>query len=239
MKNISIQLIFFFAFLCLSTFSYSQTPCDNYNELMSEVDGKLQKYPVDYNKILKQLEQIKESCPDQTEAVDTKIQEVTAKQKAKIAKDRRAAEAAKKRKAEMARRKALEEQPRQRQQMDKSSGLFASQGKYDQAASRVSSTGIYDNFPGYVGFYTIGIDNRKFEAPKAIQSFPEESGVIDIDICIDKNGVVLTAKVNTSNTNISTELWHERLIEHAKKFKFDPVEGPEQCGTIRYLFKKI
>lgn len=237
MKNISIQLIFLFTFICLSTFSYSQTPCDNYDQLMSEIDGQLQKYPVDYNKVLKQLEQIKESCSDRAKEVDTKIQEVTAKQKAKIAKERRAAEVARKRKADMARRKALEEQPRQKQKI--SGNPFGSQGKYDQPASRVSSTGIYDNFPGYVGFYAIGIDNRKFEAPKAMQSFPEESGVIDIDICIDKNGNVVTAKVNTSNTNISTKLWHERLIEHARKFKFDPVEDPKQCGTIRYLFKKI
>ncbi|KAA3634797.1 MAG: hypothetical protein DWQ02_10860 [Bacteroidetes bacterium] len=241
MKTISTQLIFLLAFIFLSTISYSQASCDNYDQQMSEIDGHLQKYPVDYNMVLMQLEKIKENCPDKAEEVDTKIQEVTAKQKAKIAKARKeAAEAARKRRAaDMARRKALEEQPRQKQQMDRTKGLFASQGKYDQAASRVSSTGIYDNFPGYVGFYTIGLDNRKFEAPKAMQSFPEESGVIDIDICIEKNGNVVTAKINTSNTNISTELWHQRLIEHAKKFKFDPAEGPKQCGTIRYLFKKI
>lgn len=234
MKNLFTQLLIVFILISLPLYSFSQSPCEDYDQSMSEVDGLLNKYPVDYNKLLKQLEEIKENCPEKAAEVDAKIEEVTAKKKAKIEKDRRAYAKAVERKkaAEMARRKAQEQQPRQK---DRSAG----KGLFEQPAPRMSSTGIYDNFPGYVAFYTQDLDERKFEAPKAMRSFPEESGVIQIDICIDKNGTVVSAKVNTEISNISTKEWHEKLIAHAKNFQFNATADPNQCGSIRYLFKKI
>ena len=238
MKKISTKLLLLFALIYLPIFSYGQTPCENYDQSMSKVDTQLQKYPVDYNKLLNQLEQIKENCPEKAAELDSKIQEVTAMKEVKIAKAKMAKQ--QREAAIMAKKKALQEQPKQREQaINFNKNLSGSQGKYDQPAPRVSTTGIYDNFPGYVGFYTIGLDERKFQAPKAMQSFPEESGIIDIDICIDKSGTVVSAKVNTVNTNISTKAWHEKVIAHAKKFKFDAADGPNQCGSVRYIFKKI
>jgi hypothetical protein len=246
MKNISTVFFLLLAFICLPYLGYSQTPCENYDQSMAEVEGKLQKYPIDYNQLLKQLEQIKADCPEKATEVDAKIEEVSAKKQAKFARDKAAkrkkeAEMARKQ-AEMTRRKAEKDRSAShafKAASQKTASQKAAKGTLDKPAPRMSSTGIYDNFPGYVAFYTQGLDDRNFEAPKAMRSFPEENGVIEIDICIDKNGTVVSAKVDTENSNITTVAWHEKLITHAKKFIFNTTADPNQCGSIRYLFKKI
>ncbi|GEM_PF-6137615 len=76
----------------------------------------------------------------------------------------------------------------------------------------------------------------KGSLPRPSQNFAQE-GLVVVNIIVDANGKVVSAKVG-AGTTITDETTRQLALRAAKKAEFDKVDRPnQQFGTITYKFK--
>lgn len=71
--------------------------------------------------------------------------------------------------------------------------------------------------------------------PKPVQDF-QEAGVVVVEIVVDANGDVISAKSGAAGTNTASATLHRLAEQAAKKAKFSTSDNPQQRGTITYNF---
>ncbi len=81
-----------------------------------------------------------------------------------------------------------------------------------------------------------GFGNRGFKRPSAIKSSVQEAGTVSLEICVDDNGRVTSAKPKLSGSTTQNPQLQKLAIANAKKYRFDKSGVDKQCGTIVYKF---
>lgn len=82
-----------------------------------------------------------------------------------------------------------------------------------------------------------GFGNRGFDRPGAITGNFQEIGTVNIKVCVDGNGKVVSATPKLSGSTTQSSKLQRLAIANAKKYKFDRSDADTQCGTITYRFK--
>ena len=80
-----------------------------------------------------------------------------------------------------------------------------------------------------------GLGNRKVLQQPSILILSETSGIVTIDVCVNKNGKVETAEFDTQNSTLKTESLISLAVRKSKEFWFARDNWDETCGTI--IFK--
>lgn len=83
-----------------------------------------------------------------------------------------------------------------------------------------------------------GLGNRGvLKKGAAIQDNSQEEGTIYLDVCVDKNGAVVSAEFTQKGSTSNSSRLKQLAIQNAKQWKFQKGDVDKQCGTIRYDFK--
>jgi hypothetical protein len=80
-----------------------------------------------------------------------------------------------------------------------------------------------------------GLGDRGVVNSATFDPAEQVKGKVTIDVCVDANGNVLTAKRTLKNTTITSQAVIEQAVKFAKKWKFE--KGKKACGTITYVIK--
>jgi len=80
-----------------------------------------------------------------------------------------------------------------------------------------------------------GLGDRGVVNSATFDPVEQVKGKVTIDVCVDANGNVLTAKRTLKNTSITSQAVIEQAVKFAKKWKFE--KGKKACGTITYVIK--
>lgn len=80
-----------------------------------------------------------------------------------------------------------------------------------------------------------GLGDRGVVNSATFDPVEQVKGKVTIDVCVDANGNVLTAKRTLKNTTITSQAVIEQAVKFAKKWKFE--KGGRACGTITYVIK--
>jgi outer membrane biosynthesis protein TonB len=83
-----------------------------------------------------------------------------------------------------------------------------------------------------------GLGNRGIEKRgPAIKDSSQEKGTVFLDVCVDKNGNVISAEYTQKGSTTNSTRLKQLAIQNAKAWKFSKGSVDKQCGTIRYDFK--
>ncbi|MCB0518682.1 MAG: hypothetical protein H6577_13620 [Lewinellaceae bacterium] len=83
-----------------------------------------------------------------------------------------------------------------------------------------------------------GLGNRGVEKKgPAIKDNSQDQGTIYLDVCVDKNGNVVSAEYTQKGSTTNSTRLKQLAIQNAKAWKFSKGSVDKQCGTIRYDFK--
>ncbi|MFK7807669.1 MAG: hypothetical protein AB8F74_07730 [Saprospiraceae bacterium] len=82
-----------------------------------------------------------------------------------------------------------------------------------------------------------GFGNRGFQRPGNISGNFQEVGTVNVKVCVDGNGKVLSATPKLSGSTTQSTKLQKLAIANAKKYKFDKSDADTQCGTITYRFQ--
>lgn len=138
--------------------------------------------------------------------------------------------------------KTEERKPDSKSLFTKSSKKGGGTGDGDKEGQKGDPTGVDEGNPDVSGSGTSGIKfslaGRSLKEKITISDRPQESGLVVVDIWVDKNGNVIRAEPSLKSTTTSSKLW-KIAKEAALRAKFSPKEdGPEQQkGTITIEFK--
>lgn len=196
-----------------------------------------------------------EETPER-EVIETEDPEAIALQKKK---EKEAADKAKKEQEELERKQAeqrkREEEERQKAEdakkfqetKDKFSGAFGggsgsgkgntgqqgNQGddKGDPNASKLEGVSVGT---GNVGG---GLKDRGVQSRPEVSNPTNETGTVNIEVCVDSKGNVTSAEYTIRNSTTSNAQLKKIAIDAAKKWKFSSSSVSEQCGTIAYTFR--
>ncbi|MEO1262072.1 MAG: SH3 domain-containing protein [Bacteroidota bacterium] len=81
------------------------------------------------------------------------------------------------------------------------------------------------------------LSGRGYEQPFELKNNSQAKGVIVVYVCVNKDGNVVSAEYTQTGSTTDNSKLKTIAIDNAKKYKFDPSDTDEQCGTIRYDFK--
>ncbi len=81
-----------------------------------------------------------------------------------------------------------------------------------------------------------GLTNRGVLYEPTIQENSQQSGTVVIEICVDTDGEVVSAKFTQRGSTTTTSSLVNVAIEGAKKYKFTASEIEKQCGTVTVNF---
>ena len=65
----------------------------------------------------------------------------------------------------------------------------------------------------------------------------QETGTVVVEVCVNENGSVVSAKVTQKGTTSSSSKLRNLALKSAKKWRFKEGIVDKQCGTITYNFK--
>jgi len=82
-----------------------------------------------------------------------------------------------------------------------------------------------------------GISGRKIVKKPRIQDRSQNTGLVNVKVCVDDQGNVTSAKYTQSGSTTSNANLIEKAVEGAKRYKFDKSDRDMQCGTIKINFK--
>jgi len=83
-----------------------------------------------------------------------------------------------------------------------------------------------------------GIEHRNIlRSPIAGISNSNKQGKVVLEICVDRDGKVISAEYTSKGSTTSDKELIDLALENVKKWKFSPGEPEKQCGTITYNFK--
>ena len=82
---------------------------------------------------------------------------------------------------------------------------------------------------------TSGLGSRKVEVHPNILMLSDRSGQVAVDICVNSEGKVTSAQVNSGLSSIFRTSLSSLAIRKAKDFIFIPSLRTEQCGIIYYI----
>ena len=164
---------------------------------------------------------------------------------AKIAEERRKkAEAAEKKRkaAEAARRKA-----EAKAKADALDGLFGDgggQGNTGTSGNQGDPNGdpdskILEGKSTGAGKVGGGLGRRGIvSAPKIVDN-SQDTGVVVVDVCVDRNGRVTKAEIRQTKTTTTSSRLKQLAVSNTKKYRFkkDSSASETQCGTITYDFR--
>lgn len=90
---------------------------------------------------------------------------------------------------------------------------------------------------GSSGGTSVSLAGRRIigDVPRPSQVVQEE-GVVVVEIVVDANGDVISAKAGAAGTNTASATLHRLAEQAAKKAKFSTSDNPQQRGTITYNF---
>ena len=82
-----------------------------------------------------------------------------------------------------------------------------------------------------------GISGRKIVKKPRIQDRSQNTGLVNVKVCVDDQGNVTSAKYTQSGSTTSNANLIDKAVEGAKRYKFDKSDRDMQCGTIKINFK--
>ena len=82
-----------------------------------------------------------------------------------------------------------------------------------------------------------GFGDRGFARPSPISGNFQDIGTVNLKVCVDENGKVISAKPKLSGSTTQNSKLQKLAIANAKKYKFDKSGIDQQCGTITYKFQ--
>jgi len=82
-----------------------------------------------------------------------------------------------------------------------------------------------------------GISGRKIVKKPRIQDRSQNTGLVNVKVCVDDQGNVTSAKYTQSGSTTSNANLIDKAVEGAKRYKFDKSDRDKQCGTIKINFK--
>ncbi len=82
-----------------------------------------------------------------------------------------------------------------------------------------------------------GFGDRGFKRPSPISGNFQETGTVNLKVCVDGNGKVISAKPKLSGSTTQSSKLQNLAIANAKKYRFDRSSIDQQCGTITYRFQ--
>lgn len=80
-----------------------------------------------------------------------------------------------------------------------------------------------------------GLGNRGVTTAPTFDPVEQVKGKVTIDVCVDSNGNVYSAKSTIKNTSITNRAVINQAVSYAKQWKFE--KGKKACGTITYILK--
>ena len=80
-----------------------------------------------------------------------------------------------------------------------------------------------------------GLGNRKILNQPNILILSETSGIVAVDVCVNRNGKVDSAEYNKSNSSLATQSLVSLAVRKSKEFWFESNDRDQVCGSI--LFK--
>jgi len=82
-----------------------------------------------------------------------------------------------------------------------------------------------------------GISGRKIVRKPRIQDRSQNTGTVNVKVCVDAEGNVTSAKYTQGGSTTSNANLIKKAVEGAKGYKFDKTDRDTQCGTIKINFK--
>jgi TonB family protein len=82
-----------------------------------------------------------------------------------------------------------------------------------------------------------GLKNRGIVYVPNVHENSQETGRVVIEICVDKNGSVISSNYTQRGSTTQSKSLKEKAESAAKKYKFTPGEIDEQCGQVTFDFK--
>ena len=114
-------------------------------------------------------------------------------------------------------------------------------GDSNQSGTEGSDDGIRQGgvTAGTGGRVSGGLGGRGLLSSPAVRDASQRSGTVVVDVCVDQNGNVVSAKKTLSGTTTTDATLINSAVSNAKKWRFkaDPTAPATQCGRITYNFK--
>lgn len=82
-----------------------------------------------------------------------------------------------------------------------------------------------------------GISGRKIVLKPRIVDRSQNTGTVNVKVCVDAEGNVTSAKYTQGGSTTSNANLIKKAVEGAKGYKFDKTDRDTQCGTIKINFK--
>lgn len=82
-----------------------------------------------------------------------------------------------------------------------------------------------------------GIAGRKIVAKPSITDRSQNTGTVNVKVCVDSDGNVTSAKYTQSGSTTANATLIQKAVAGAKKYKFDKSDRDSQCGTMKINFR--
>lgn len=185
------------------------------------------------------------SVDDEAEIIATKKAEAAKKEAEmkKAADAKKAAEAADKKAAEEKAAAAAKKQAEYDEKKKKFGSLLSGgQGNNDNSGSQGDPDGdpntkALENLATGSGSIGEGLSDRTIEYKPVIKDDSQKTGKVVIDICINKQGKVISAKYTQKGSTTSDKDLIDVAETGVRKYRFSAGDADKQCGSIIIDFK--
>ena len=82
-----------------------------------------------------------------------------------------------------------------------------------------------------------GIAGRKIVKKPRIQDSSQNTGAVNVKVCVDSEGNVTSAKYTQAGSTTANGNLIKKAVAGAKGYKFDKTDRDTQCGTIKINFR--
>jgi len=82
-----------------------------------------------------------------------------------------------------------------------------------------------------------GISGRKIVKKPRIEDRSQNTGTVNVKVCVDSDGNVTSARYTQSGSTTSNANLIKKAVAGAKGYKFDKTDRASQCGTIKINFR--
>ena len=82
-----------------------------------------------------------------------------------------------------------------------------------------------------------GLGNRGVVYEPRIKDTSQKTGTVVVDVCVDQNGDVVSAKYTQRGSNTTDSQLRDLAERSARQFKFTDSDIEKQCGTVTIVFK--
>jgi len=97
--------------------------------------------------------------------------------------------------------------------------------------SSLSSVGVTSSKIGQ------GLSGRQIAYAPKIEDNSQKTGLVVVDICVDQEGKVMTAKYTQRGSTTNDQYLIQKAVKAAKKWRFATSAETKQCGVINIDFK--